>query len=115
LAQRLARVENLQQQDSAERAFNKLTRTFITQMEALKRYRSGGEQKASAQHGSVEASQAAVAGDAQGATEPAPEKTAKTPSAPAGAKQTPTTTVGGPDHAPIPFRRLSKDDAQSPA
>jgi hypothetical protein len=44
-AARLARVENLPQQDSAERAFNKLARTFAAQMEALKRYRTGGEQK----------------------------------------------------------------------
>jgi hypothetical protein len=43
-ARRLAQVENIPQQDSAERAFNKLTRTFATQMEALKRYRTGGEQ-----------------------------------------------------------------------
>jgi hypothetical protein len=37
----LARVENIPQQDSAERAFNKLARTFATQVEALKRYRTG--------------------------------------------------------------------------
>jgi hypothetical protein len=29
---------------SVERAFNKLARTFATQVEALKRYRNGGEQ-----------------------------------------------------------------------
>jgi hypothetical protein len=40
IAQRLAHVENIPQQDSAERAFNKLSRTFTTQMEALKRYRT---------------------------------------------------------------------------
>src|SRR6516165_11375143 len=44
-ARRLAGVENIPQQDSAERAFNKLTRTFAMQMEALKRYRTGAEQK----------------------------------------------------------------------
>ena len=43
-ARRLNHVENIPQQDSAERAFNKLTRTFTTQMEALKRYRTGGQQ-----------------------------------------------------------------------
>ena len=52
-ARRLAHVENIPQQDSAERAFNKLTRTFTTQMEALKRYRTGGEQKVTVQHVSV--------------------------------------------------------------
>jgi hypothetical protein len=35
-AQHFHRVETLAQQDSAERAFNKLARTFTTQMEALK-------------------------------------------------------------------------------
>ena len=49
-ARRLAHVENIPQQDSAERAFNKLTRTFAAQVEALKRYRSGGEQKMTIQH-----------------------------------------------------------------
>jgi hypothetical protein len=39
-ARRLAHVEHIPQQDSAERAFNKLTRTFAAQVEALKRYRS---------------------------------------------------------------------------
>ena len=39
---RLAHVENIPQQDSAERALNKLARTFATQMVALKRYRTGG-------------------------------------------------------------------------
>jgi len=47
---RLANVENTLQQDSAERAFNKLARTFTVQMEALKRYRTGGEQKVTVQH-----------------------------------------------------------------
>ncbi len=40
-ARRLAHVETIAQQDSAERGFNKLSRTFAVQLEALKRYRSG--------------------------------------------------------------------------
>lgn len=43
-ARRLAHVENIPQQDAAERAFNKLARTFTTQLDALKRYRSSGQQ-----------------------------------------------------------------------
>ena len=43
-ARRLAHVENIPQQDSAERAFNKLASTFAAQVEALKRYRTGGQQ-----------------------------------------------------------------------
>jgi hypothetical protein len=44
-ARRLTNATTIQQQDSAERALNKLARTFTTQMEALKRYRTGGQQK----------------------------------------------------------------------
>jgi hypothetical protein len=44
-ARRLAHVDNLPQQDSAQTAFNKLARTFAAQVSALKDYRSKGEQK----------------------------------------------------------------------
>ena len=49
-ARRLANVNTIQQQDSAERALNKLARTFTSQLEALKRYRTGGEQKVTVEH-----------------------------------------------------------------
>jgi hypothetical protein len=49
-ARRLARVDNIPQQDSAQNAFNKLARTFAAQVEALKRYRNGGEQKMTVVH-----------------------------------------------------------------
>jgi hypothetical protein len=52
-ARRLAHEEEIGQVDSAERAFNKLTRTFAMQMEALRRYRSGAEQRVTLQHVSV--------------------------------------------------------------
>lgn len=61
-ARRLAHVENLQQQDSAERAFNKLARTFATQVEALKRYRSKGQQTVRVERVTVEAGGQAVVG-----------------------------------------------------
>jgi hypothetical protein len=79
-AQRLADVENIPQQDSAERAFNKLTRTFTTQMEALKRYRTGGEQKVTVQHVSVaEGGQAIVGNVTQAQRENVPGKAAASP------------------------------------
>jgi hypothetical protein len=62
-ARRLAHVENIPQQDSAERAFNKLARTFATQMETLKRYRSGGEQKMTVQHVHVAEGGQAIVGN----------------------------------------------------
>ena len=52
-ARRLAHVETIPQQDSAERAFNKLARTFVSQVEALKRYRSRGEQTVRVEHVTV--------------------------------------------------------------
>jgi hypothetical protein len=62
-ARRLAHVENIAQQDSAERAFNKLTRTFAMQMEALKRYRNGAEQKVTLDHVSVAEGGQAIVGN----------------------------------------------------
>jgi hypothetical protein len=54
-ARRLANVETIPQQDRAERALNKLARTFTTQIEALKRYRSTGQQKVTVEHVTVQA------------------------------------------------------------
>ncbi len=45
MAARLKRVDTLPQHDSAERSLNKLARTFACQLEALKRYRSKGNQR----------------------------------------------------------------------
>ena len=79
-ARRLRNVENLAQLDSAERAFTKLTRTFATQMEALKRYRTGGEQKVTVQHVSVaEGGQAIVGNVTQAQRENTPGKAASPP------------------------------------
>ena len=81
-ARRLANVEDIPQQDSAERAFNKLTRTFAAQMEALKRYRTGGEQKVTVQHVSVaEGGQAIVGNVTQAQRENTPGKAASPPPA----------------------------------
>ena len=45
------------------RAFNKLARTFAAQVEALKRYRSGGEQKMTVQHVHVAEGGQAIVGN----------------------------------------------------
>ncbi len=62
-AKRLNHVDNIQQQDSAEKAFNKLTRSFTSQMEALRKYRNGGEQKVTVQHVNVNEGGQAVVGN----------------------------------------------------
>ena len=49
-ASRLAHVENIPQQDSAERALNKLACTFIAQFKALKWYRTGGQRLSTVEH-----------------------------------------------------------------
>jgi hypothetical protein len=82
MARRLSNAETIQQQDSAERAFNKLTRTYATQMEALKRYRSRGEPKVTLQQVSVSEGGQAIVGDVTHApTEKVPEKAPASPSA----------------------------------
>ena len=76
-ARRLSRAEIIQQQESAERAFTKLARTFAAQMEALKRYRTGGEQKVTVQHVTVNEGGQAVVGNVSQA--PGGGRTAKNP------------------------------------
>jgi hypothetical protein len=60
--QRARGSHNIPQQDSASNAFNKLTRTFSMQLEALKRYRTGGEQKVTVQHVTVNDGGQAIVG-----------------------------------------------------
>jgi hypothetical protein len=60
---KLAQVETVQQQDSAERTFSKLARTFTAQVEALKRYRTSGEPMVSVQHVSVSDGGQAIVGN----------------------------------------------------
>lgn len=61
-ARKLNHVETIPQQDSASNLLNMLARTFAAQLEALKRYRSSGEQKVTVhhQHVNVSANQAVV-------------------------------------------------------
>ena len=59
---RLAHVETLDQQHGSERALNKLARTFAMQLESLKRYRTGGEQKVVVQHVNVNEGGQAIVG-----------------------------------------------------
>lgn len=65
MARRLNHVENLRQQDAAERALNKLARTYAAQVEALKRYRSKGQQIVRVERVNVESGAQAVVGHVQ--------------------------------------------------
>jgi hypothetical protein len=105
LTRELAHADTIPHQDSAERALNKLTRTFAMQMEALKRYRNGAEQKVTLQHVSVaEGGQAIVGNVTQ-----APREREKTGAPPPPARDN-TNVVPMPtpdkskDHDPLPVR-----------
>jgi hypothetical protein len=50
MAGRVMAAQTVEARESAERSFNRLARTFATQTETLKRYRTGGEQKVTVQH-----------------------------------------------------------------
>ena len=62
-ARRLNHVENIQQQDAAEKAFNELTKTFTLQKEALRKYRLGGKQKFVVKHVHVNEGGQAIVGN----------------------------------------------------
>jgi hypothetical protein len=64
-ARRLVHAETLAQQDSASTMFNKLARTFVAQVEGLKRYRLKGEQTIKVQHVTVNDGGQAIVGDVQ--------------------------------------------------
>ena len=64
-ARRLNHVDNIPQQDSASNMLNKLARTFATQIEALKKYRSTGEQSIRVQHVTVNDGGQAIVGTVQ--------------------------------------------------
>ncbi len=96
-ARRLAHVDQIVQQDSAERAFNKLARTFAAQMEALKRYRTGGEQRVTVQHVSVsDGGQAIVGNVTQSSSKLAAEKATLAATALTGAQSVPMAVLGTP-------------------
>ncbi|WP_322866514.1 hypothetical protein U5922_010145 [Aquicoccus sp. G2-2] len=58
-------VENIPQQDAAERALNKLGRTFAAQMDTLKKYRTKGQQTVRVERVTVNEGGQAIVGDAQ--------------------------------------------------
>ncbi len=65
MARRLNHVKSLPQQDSAERALNKLSRTFTSQVETLKRYRSKADQTVRVERVEVKEGGQAIVGNVQ--------------------------------------------------
>ncbi|MGJ0510041.1 MAG: hypothetical protein ACR652_23545 [Methylocystis sp.] len=110
-AGRLSKVENLPQQESALNAFNKLARTFTIQMEALKRYRSGGEQKVTVQHVNVSEGGQAIVGNV--APPPKRRKTKPKRRAPAltHSQQAPMPLISEGQAEPVALRKAEKTNA----
>jgi hypothetical protein len=114
-ARRLAQVETIPQQDSAERALNKLARTYAMQMEKLKRYGTGGEQKVTVQHVSVsEGGQAIVGNVTQPAGGTTPEKPVTTTPALTDTRQRAMPIIETPAQV-LPLRTKKKDGGRSSA
>ncbi|MGG7644238.1 hypothetical protein ACQ5SP_05455 [Rhodovulum sp. YNF3179] len=63
MARRLTHVDQIPQQDSAERALNKLARTYAAQMDTLKRYRTKGQQTVRVERVTVEDGGQAIVGE----------------------------------------------------
>lgn len=94
-ARRLAHVENIPQQDSAERAFNKLARTFAAQVEALQRYRGKGQQRVTVEHVHVHQGGQAIVGTIQGGG--VSRQIEDQPHAPGPVTHEPSAPMRGPD------------------
>src|SRR5262249_4166400 len=95
-------------------AFNKLTRTFAMQIEALKRYRSGAEQKVTLQHVSVAEGGQAIVGNVtqaprkNGRVKAAQDKAATPPPFLPDTNVVPMPRVGkSKEHDPLAVRRKS--------
>ena len=109
-ANRLGHAETLQEQDSAERTFNKLARTFAAQVEALQRYRAGSEERVIVQQNvSVGDGGQAIVGNV---TRPSPrhelKKDVAVTSALADARQRPMNIIEERQRAPVPLPRGQK-------
>ncbi len=106
-AYRLRKAELVAQYDSDVGAFNKLLRTLVTLMEALRRHRTGGEQKVTVQHVSVQGQ--AIVGNVTQSPRGQPQQTTAAPLALPDAKAVPMPIVSAPEQrARIPAERKRK-------
>jgi hypothetical protein len=61
----MAEADIIERLELQERVFNKLARTFTTQMEALRKHRNAGKQTVTVQHVNVEGGGQAIVGNVQ--------------------------------------------------
>jgi hypothetical protein len=105
-ANRLAHAETLAEMDSAERAVNKLGRTFAALIETLKRYRNGGDHNVVVQHMSIaEGGQAIVGNLTRSARKSKPQKAAKKMTALIDDRQPAAEIVQEPTPVKVPLER----------
>ena len=102
-AHRLAQAKSIAEAEIWERGLNRFDRTFVAQLEAYNRYRSGREQKATAPHVSV--SQAIVANVTPAPREIAPNQTAASAPPIADSRTPPMTISDETTPAPAQFKR----------
>jgi hypothetical protein len=114
LVRQLSNAEHLTQQDSAARAFTKLVQIYATQMETLKRYRTGGEQKVTVQHVSVnEGGQAIVGNVTQTTAEVAPQPSAKSTPALKDDRTAPMEVIEETAREKVPLKYVKKNGSGS--
>jgi hypothetical protein len=117
----LAHAEDLHERESAERGFVRLSRLFVSLVEALKSYRTRGEQRVTVRHVSVSEGEQAIVGNVnQSASEkPAggtPALTdARQPAMPIIAKHERELVPVRQRRKLVPVRRRRKDDQRSSA
>ena len=105
----LARAEDLPHRESATRALNQLARTYTAQLEGLKRYRTGTDQKLAVQNVSVNQGAQAIVTNVNHATHGAvPEELANTTPALTDARQPAMEILGELERIPVPLRTKSK-------
>jgi hypothetical protein len=91
-------------------AGRQLTRTFAAQMEALMRYRTGGEQKVMVQHVTVsDGGQAIVGNVTHGSREPGANKSAASQPLLADAKTAPMPIIDGQKRARVPAVKKNEE------
>ena len=109
-ASRLSYVESLQEQDSAERTYNKLARTFTAQMAAFQHHRTKGDAQVIVQQNvSVSDGGQAIVENVTGpAHETAMKKRPPAAREVTDARQSPMETIGEPERAPVALQRRQR-------
>lgn len=103
----VARAQDLALQEVLLRAINQFVRTYTAQLEAFKRYRSGGDPRVTVQTVSVADGGQAIVGNVTQARA-APEKPANAAPALTDARQQAMEILGEPERVAVPLRPKSK-------